>query len=237
MTSWPGSSIDRLFAHGTAPVRIWDLMFIELIGPGAVGKSTVAPLLAKRLGVPHYAGQGFYRLDGTPMTGWQIWGDRIISTITDPGLTVATLRAQGGPLPDRLSFALTTTRRERFVRKALRTDGGVFSSGPVHWLCQESTRYETDLTDLLPRVVHSDVYVRLSADPDTITRRLEARGGKSESRIVEHPQWVERYEMYADRALDAIDRPVIEVAANGAPNAVAEEIMKRLQLAAQQGQS
>jgi len=211
-------------------------MFIELIGPGAVGKSTVAPLLAHRLGLPHYAGQGFYRLDGTPMTRWEIWGDRIISTITDPGLTLATLGAQGGPWPDRLSFCLTTTRRERFARHAVRTDGGVFSSGPVHWLCQESTRYETDLTRLLPRVVHSDVYVRLSADPDTLTRRLEARGGKSESRIVDHPQWVGRYESYADRALDAIDRPVIEVAADGAPAAVVEEIMKRLQLPAEQGQ-
>jgi hypothetical protein len=211
-------------------------MFIELIGPGAVGKSTVAPLLARRLGVPHYAGQGFYRLDGTPMTRMQIWGDRVISTITDPVLTLATLRAQGGDLPDRLSFALTTTRRERFARQAVRTDGGVFSSGPVHWLCQESTRYETDLTGLVPRVVHSDVYVRLIADPKVITRRLETRGGKTESRIVEHPQWVERYEMFASRALRVVDRPVIEVAADAAPEVVAEEIMRRLLLPVQQGQ-
>lgn len=211
-------------------MRISGLMMIELIGPGAVGKSTVGPLLAQRLGMPHYAGQGFYGLDGRRLTNWQIWGDRVVSALADLGLTLATLRAQGGPVRDRLSFALTTTRRERFARRAVDAGSGVFSSGPVHWLCQESTRYETDLTGLLPRIVLSDVYVRLSADPAEITRRLEDRGGKTESRIAEHPQWVDRYEMYADRALARIDRPVIEVIADGAPEVVADEIFRRVSL-------
>ncbi|HSJ84090.1 MAG TPA: hypothetical protein VLA91_09770 [Acidimicrobiia bacterium] len=204
------------------------LMIIELIGPGAVGKSTVGPILAARLGISHYAGQGFYGLDGEPLGAGQIWFDRLISAFADPGLTIAALRILEDPLRSRLSFALTTSRRERFARRAQTTGSGVFSSGPVHWLCQESTRYQQDLTGLLSRVVLSDVYVRLSADPEVVTRRLAGRGGKTESRVAEHPLWIDRYQGYADQILATIGRPVVEVVADGPAEQVADEIVTRL---------
>ena len=203
-------------------------MFIELIGPGAVGKSTVGPILAERLGIPHYAGQGFYGLDGAPLGPGQIRADRLVSAVADPGLTIAALRIQGGPLRSRISFALTTARRERFARRAAATGSGVFSSGPVHWLCQESTRYQRDLTGLLPRVVLSDVYVRLSADPEVVTRRLERRGGKTDSRVAEHPLWIDRYQGFADQILASIGRPVLAIVANGAAEEAADEIVTGL---------
>jgi hypothetical protein len=108
------------------------------------------------------------------------------------------------------------------------TGSGVFSSGPVHWLCQESTRYQRDLTGLLPRVVLSDVYVRLSADPEVVTRRLEGRGGKTESRVAEHPLWIDRYQGFADQILASIGRPVLAVVANGPAEDAADEIVTRL---------
>ena len=203
-------------------------MIIELIGPGAVGKSTIGPILAARLGIPHYAGQGFYGLNGEPLGAGQIRADRLISAIADPGLTIAALRIQGGPLRSRVSFALTTARRERFARHAVAIGSGVLSSGPVHWLCQESTRYQRDLTGLLPRVVLSDVYVRLSADPEVVTRRLEGRGGKTESRVAEHPLWIDRYQGFADQILASIGRPVLAVVANGPAEDAADEIVTRL---------
>lgn len=203
-------------------------MIIELIGPGAVGKSTVGPLLAALLDVPHYVGQGFYDLRGEPLSRWEIWGDRVISVFADPALTLASTRARVGDIDDRISFTLTTARRERFARRVRASGKGVLSSGPVHWLCQESTRFQTDLSGLLPKVTISDVFVRLSADPDEIARRLHARGGKDDSRVAEHHLWIERYKGYADRMLGLVGRPVIEVSADDSPEAVAEAALGRI---------
>jgi len=204
-------------------------MLIELIGPGAVGKSTVGPLLADLIGVPHFAGQGFYDLDGRRLTGRRLWADRIVSTTTRPGLMAAALQAHPGPTQQRLSFALTTCRRERFAARVAAKGSGVFSSGPIHWLCQESTRFQHDLTTLLPRVIVSDVYVRLTASTEEVTRRLAARGGKSQERIAEHHLWIRRYLDYADSILDRLDRPVIAVDSDAEPDEVAGIIAERLE--------
>jgi hypothetical protein len=204
-------------------------MIIELIGPGAVGKSTIGPILASSLGLPHYAGQGYYNINGEPLSRSQIWADRVISIFADPGLTLASIRAPVDLLQDRVSFTLTTTRRERFARRVRARGMGVLSSGSVHWLCQESTRFEADLSGLLPKIAVSDVYVRLSADADEITRRLEERGGKTPSRVAEHHAWIGRYQGYADKILGRINRPVMEVAADEEPEAVVQRIVAHLE--------
>lgn len=203
-------------------------MLIELIGPGAVGKSTIGPILSEIVGIPHYAGQGFYRLNGQRMTTPQLWADRMISVASQPSLLAGAWRVHPGSNRKRLSFALTTCRRERFARRVAAIGSGIFSSGPVHWLCQECTRNQHDMTELVPRIVVVDVYVKLIAPPEVLTSRLAGRGGKTQERIAEHHLWVSRYLHYAETILARLGKPVITVDASGQPDEIAGEIARRI---------
>lgn len=199
-------------------------MIIELIGPKGVGKSTVAPLVADRLGIRHYMGQAFHELDGTRLGPTEEWADRALSVLRAPFLFAAAWRVRGGSGKERLRFAFNTARRDRFAARAASDEDGILESGPLNSLFQASASYGKDVSGLHSRIVRSDIYVRLRAVTEVTTRRLELRGGVSEGRVAVHGDWVDRYERVADRVLPGIGRPVLEVDATGSPDGIAESI-------------
>ena len=203
-------------------------MIVELIGPMAVGKTTVAPLVAERLGIAHYQGQAFHGLDNGPLSGGQLAVDRFVSVVRNPRLFVGTWKAHNGTIKERLGFALNICRRDRFASMAAKASSGVVASGPVHALCQLSAWIREDMTQLAPHITRADVYVNLSADPDEVARRLSTRKEFPAEYVAVHQDWIERYDDAIDRMLQRLDRPVMDVSADASPAAVAEEIATRL---------
>lgn len=108
-------------------------MRVELVGPRAVGKSSVADAVADHLGLRTVSGQGFHDADGRELTAQEIRRDRLISVVQNPRLFATTLVTYRGRRGTRVRFALNTCRRNRF---AARTDDAVFESGPMHGLVQ-----------------------------------------------------------------------------------------------------
>lgn len=204
-------------------------MIIELIGPKAVGKTTAAALLAERLGIRHYLGQGFHRLDGTELRGWREWAERTRSVARSPGLFLAAWRIRGGSAKERMRFALNACRRDRLAAVAAITEHGVVESGPLNSLIQATASYDRDVTPLHSRIAISDIYVRLRAPASEITRRLESRGGVSESRVARHDAWVDRYEKAADDVLARIGRPVVEVNATTTPEGIVDNVVHAME--------
>jgi shikimate kinase len=203
-------------------------MIVELIGPMAVGKTTVAPLVADRLDIAHYQGQAFHGLDNEPLTGWQLSADRVVSVVRNPRLFVGTLRAHNGSAKERFGFALNICRRDRFAAMASAGADGVVASGPVHALCQLSAWIREDMTALAPLITRADIYVWLYADAAEVTRRLSTRKEFPLQYVAEHEDWIDRYDDAVTRMLARLDRPVIDVSADADPTVVADEIASRL---------
>lgn len=199
-------------------------MIIELIGPKGIGKSTVAPLVAERLGINHYLGQAFHDLDGNELSTLQEWADRALSVARNPGLAVEAMGARNDTVRAGLRFALNACRRDRFAARAAQRGSGVIESGPLNSLIQASASYRRNLTALHSRIFTSDIYVRLMSTADEVARRLRNRGGVSESRIAEHHGWVARYEAAADGVLDRVPSPVLEIDASAAADQLAGSI-------------
>ena len=203
-------------------------MIVELIGPMAVGKTTVAPLVAERLGIAHYQGQAFHGLDNKPLTTPQLWMDRVLSGVRNPRLFAKVLKLHNGSAKERLTFALNICRRDRFASLAAASANGILASGPVHALCQLSAWIQQDMTGLAPHITRADVYIRLFADAAEVTRRLATRSEFPRQYVAEHENWIERYDVVVNRFLAKLDRPVIDVAANEAPALVASEVALRI---------
>ena len=207
-------------------------VIIELIGPMAVGKSTVAPLVAERLGIAHYQGQAFHGLNNKPLSAGEQWVDRLWSVLRNPMLFVSVLSARGGSQKHRLSFALNMCRRDRFAALAASSASGLIESGPVHALCQEAAwqhRWgERNIASFAAHIVPADCYVRLSADPVEVTRRLSTREYFPREYVAAHGDWIDRYDDMVNEMLAELDRPVIEVDADAGPEAVADEVTSRL---------
>jgi hypothetical protein len=199
-------------------------VIIELIGPMAVGKSTIAPIVAERLGIADYRGQGFHGLDNQPLTSGQLWADRILSVLRRPGLFVSAARRDKGDAKMRVGFALNLCRRDRFVSMAARAASGVIAGGPVHAIAQRGAWIETDLTPLGKKVTRADAYVRLIADPTEVQRRLSTREYFPQEYVDRHGEWIERYDEMVTVILAGLDRPVVEVNADDAPEIVAEAV-------------
>jgi hypothetical protein len=203
-------------------------VIVELIGPMAVGKTTIAPLVAQRLGIAHYQGQAFHGLDNAPLTRGELGADRFLSVLRNPRLFVNTMRQHTGSPKERFGFALNICRRDRFASQAANAASGIVASGPVHALCQASAWIRQDMTGLAPLITPADVYVRLKADPAEVTRRLSTRQEFPREYLAQHQDWIGRYDVLVDRMLNALDRPVIDVSANEAPETVAGEVAMRL---------
>ena len=203
-------------------------MIVELLGPMAVGKSTIAPLVARRLGIADYQGQGFHGLDNEPLTSGQLWSDRILSVFRRPGLFISAARRDRGDVKMRIGFALNLCRRDRFVAMAARTASGVIGGGPVHAIAQRGAWVETDLTPLGRKVTRADVYVRLVTDPTEVQRRLPTREYFPKEYVDRHGEWIQRYDEMVLAMLADLGRPIVEVDANEAPEVVAEAIATAL---------
>lgn len=203
-------------------------MICELIGPMGVGKTTVTPLVAERLGIPYYRGQAFHGLDDEPLTTVEMWVDRALSVLRNPALAIAAMRSHEGNLAENLNFALNTCRRDRLEARASRAGRGVVESGPVHAICQVAAWLERDLSHLADHIHRADVYVRLSATPEEVTRRLDGRNQLPAEYIAKHQDWIVRYDQGVDRMLERLGRPVITVDANVDPGAVADAIVSAL---------
>lgn len=194
----------------------------------AVGKSTIAPLLAKRLGIADYLGQGFHGLDNEPLSPRQLWADRVLSVLRKPSLFGAAVRLYRGAAKGRIGFALNLCRRDRFVSLAARAASGVVAGGPVHAVAQAGAWVEQDMTPLISHLSLADVYVRLSAEPAEVTRRLSTREYFPREYVDRHEDWIQRYDRSVLEMLSSVDRPMVEVSANEPPEMVAEAIVSRL---------
>lgn len=195
----------------------------------AVGKSTIAPLLAKSLGIAEYMGQGFHGLDNQPLTKRQLVADRFLSVLRKPGLFARAIRMHHASVKERIAFALNLCRRDRFVALAARSASGVVASGPVHAIAQLGAWIEQDLTDLGTHVTRADVYVRLGADPVEVARRLASRDETFPREFVDrHGDWIERYDRAVTKMLTTIERPVVEASTDESPDRDVLDIVTRL---------
>ena len=199
-------------------------MIVEIIGPGGVGKTTVEPLVAERLGISYYPGRKRHGVHGEPVGGWRLWSGRLWSMLRRPGLSIAALGAHHGSARERAWFAMDICRRERNAARSRRLGDGVVASGPLHALCMMMGATGSDVSAVLRRVTPADVYVRLEADPDVVTQRLAGRLGQPETELNRHQEWMGRYEEASADLLRRVGRPLIEVRADGAPEQVANEI-------------
>lgn len=203
-------------------------MIIELLGPGGVGKTTVEPLLAQRLGIAYYPGKKRHNLEGRPQSGLQVWLARLWSVLTHPLLALAALRTQNGSAKKRLRFMFDICRRERAASRARRLGSGVIASGPVHALCMMSGDSDREVSKILRHLTSADVYVRLHADPAEVARRLAGRLGQPLEDIQDHQSWMGRYEEASIRISRALRRPLVDVRADGSPEEVTEAIAGQL---------
>ena len=203
-------------------------MIIELIGPGGVGKTTVEPLLADRLGIAYYPGKKRHDFEGRPQSTLQLWSNRVWWVLRNPLLALAAIRAHDGTPKERLRFVFDICRRESAAARAARLGSGVVASGPVHALCMMSGGTERDVTRILPHLTPADVYVRLHADPAEVTRRLAGRLGQSADEMVHHEIWMRQYEEASIRISRAMRRPLLDVRADGSPGEVADDIAGQL---------
>ena len=197
-------------------------MIIELIGPGAIGKTTIEPFLAERLRITHYPGSKRHGYAGEALTRSRIWRSRLWSGAREPLLVVTAFRAHTGDGKERIRFALDISRRNRFAARAARSGDGVLSSGPTHALCAASANIGHDLTFLAPRIVTPDIFVRLHVEPDELTRRMAGRRGVPEEHLHDRAEINKQYDAFADHLLANMDLPVVEVEAAEAPEIVAE---------------
>lgn len=194
-------------------------VIVEFIGAPAVGKTTVAPIVAALLNLPAYRGQAFHGFDGAPLTERQKQLDRVLSVVRYPRLAYCAFGLDNRCVRRRIDFALNMCRRNRFAARAAQT-GGVIESGPMHGLCQISANVGFDAVSLWPLVVHADVYVWLRANPDLVADRLRERQPDT-ARSATHPARVVRYEEHIARIVADIDRPVIAVTCNDLPDRAA----------------
>jgi hypothetical protein len=204
-------------------------MIVELLGPGGVGKTTLEPLVAARLGIIHYPALKRHGFEGEPLTPAQVWATRAGSALRSPRLLFSSLRAHRGTAKERLRFALDMCRRERIARRAADLGSGVVASGSIHALCAASANTDTDLTTLAGLITLADVYVRLSASPADTTGRLAARQGISPDELHAHAELQQSYQQYADSILQGLERPVVEVTVEGSPEHVADVIASRIE--------
>lgn len=199
-------------------------MIVEIVGPGGVGKSTVEPLVAVRLGIAYYPARKRHGFEGEPLNPAQVWLGRTTSVAMNPGLFSAAWRAHRGSPKERLRFAVDMCRRKRISARATGSGSGVVASGSVHALCAASANTDTDLTGLISYFTPADVYVRLSGDPEQTTRRLADRQGITAEGLAGHDDLQQSYEAYAEAVLKRIRAKVVEVTVGGAPEEVADTI-------------
>jgi hypothetical protein len=199
-------------------------MIVELIGPGGVGKTTVEPMVAQRLGVVYYEGRKRHGFQGEELSGLRLWSNRAWSVVRDPGLAIAAMAIHPGSARERAWFTMDIIRRERNAARASRLDSGVLASGPVHALSMMSGSTGVDVSPLLSHVTKADVYVRLHAAPDVVTARLARRLGQSSDELTRHQEWMAKYDAASEQILAGIDRPFIDVEADATPAEVTAEI-------------
>jgi hypothetical protein len=199
-------------------------MIIEFIGPGGVGKTTLEPMVASRLGIAYYPAKKRHGFHGEPLPAWKVWLRRLLSVVRRPGLAWRAFVGYTGSPIQRAWFALDLIRRDLIISRAAKLASGVVASGPVHALCTMEASARTDLKDLSHHVHLSDVYVVLHAAPEEISRRLAGRLGATEEDLGGHADWIERYERAATRILAGVSRPSLVVDADRPPEEVADEI-------------
>lgn len=201
-------------------------MIIELVGPMAAGKSSLAPLIAEELLLPHYGGQAFHRLDGSQLTKAQLLFDRVGAVLTNHRLFVGSLRqTRTCTTRLRVNFALNVCGRDRFARRVALRGGGVIESGPLHALCQMAAHSHTRLSDLASVVAKPDVYVRLRVPLDELVDRYLKRAADSTFNASEYRGWVERYDDELTRAAKMVSRPVIDINSHQKRNDVTADVV------------
>jgi adenylate kinase family enzyme len=197
-------------------------VLVELVGPRGIGKSTIAPIVARQLDLPFYSGQGWHAVNGRELRAEEVRRDRLLSVVAFPLLFVDAMATFRGDHGKRLRFAFNICRRNRFATKI---HNGVTDGGPAHGLCQAAANFDCDLSRLGRHLVRPDVYVRLRANHETVAKRLADRE-KAPDVSRASLRWTREYERMLDLVLP--DRAVITVDANGPHTEVADAVLKGL---------
>ena len=197
-------------------------MLIELLGPMGVGKSSVAPLLAASLAIPHYVGLGATTASGHRLSRAGMAIDAIWSAGQQPGLTLEAWRTHSASAKRRLTFATAIARRSRFASSVRRSGGGVLDGGPMHALFQESSKTGRDYTTLARRVTLAHLYIYLVATEDAIAERLVGRD------FVSVDEAVERARRYL-AVSETLPGPVVAIDTTGStPEQVADRAARQV---------
>lgn len=204
-------------------------MIIELIGPGGVGKTTLEPMVAKRLGLQYHPNRKRHALNGEPLTPGRVWLQRLGLMARNPRLFVRAAMTMNGSARLRLRFAFDLCRRERLARRAS-TRGGVVASGTLHALCAASANHHVDLSALLSIVSPADMYVLLVIEPEEASRRLAGRLTESglDANVEDHAEFQKRYDSCVAAAEKRITSPILQVDAAGPPERVVDEVVSSI---------
>ena len=204
-------------------------MIIELIGPGGVGKTTLEPMVAKRLGLEYHPNRKRHALNGEPLTPGRVWLQRLGVMARNPRLFVRAATAMKGGARLRLRFALDMCRRERLAHHAA-TRGGVVASGTLHALCAASANHQVDLSPLLSIVSPADFYVLLVIEPEEATRRLAGRLFESglDAKVEDHAGFQRRYDSCVAEVEKRLTSPILRVEAGGPPERVVDEVVSSI---------
>jgi hypothetical protein len=212
-------------------------MTIELVGPKAVGKTTLGPLVAERLGSEHHYGNAPLGPRGQRVSRIRKHVALLTALVSQPTLFRHAMKVEATNLKSRLVFAGNICRRNAQARR-IRAECAVISGGVVHALCQEVEMCGRDATSLSAHVHHSQMYVVLTLPTAEVVRRFSSRHerlgrgpDRRDSFLLDaemHQDAVARYVNAAVEVLSRIDVPVIWVGAEGTPGQVADRVVAEI---------
>jgi thymidylate kinase len=209
----------------------------EILGPKAVGKSTIGPIVAERLGVHHYAGIWWRTLGGCPVSDPRRRVRLIVAIASSASLFLRAFVLRGGAAKARFSYAANICGRNYMTRYVVSV-GGVISGGTAHGICEQIQVYGSKVETLARHVQRTDFYIVLHARTEDIRQRFtkrQVRPGRVidelEARLLTpkfHDEGVARYVEAVPEVLGHLGGTIICVEATGSPTDIADRVVARI---------